>query len=73
MRCAEKPCAVRTGFQLDSGPDRPLQRLPPPEAQDPGLPRRPTSDHYRTRLTHTLEVSPDRAHHRPGPAASTRT
>ncbi len=29
----------------------------------------PEGDLYRTRLTHTLEVSPDRPHHRPGAAA----
>ena len=29
----------------------------------------PKGDHYRTRLTHTLEVSPERQDHRQGPAA----
>ena len=29
----------------------------------------PKGDHYRTRLTHTLEVSPERPDHRQGPAA----
>ena len=30
----------------------------------------PAGDHYRTRLTHTLEVVADRAHHRQGAAAA---
>ena len=36
-------------------PHRALQGVPPPQAQDAGL-RRPEGDHYRTRLTHTLEA-----------------
>ena len=41
-------------------PHRPLEVLPAAEAQDPGL-HRPEGDHYRTRLTHTLETAGSRA------------
>ena len=40
-----------------SGPtDYPFQGLPPAQVQDPGVYFQ-DNDHYRTRLTHTLEVS----------------
>ena len=41
-------------------PHRPRQGVPPVEAQDAGL-HAPEGDHYRTRLTHTLEVARSRA------------
>ena len=53
---SEPPDPVRTGLPAGPRPDPALQVLPAPGPQDPGLPR-PTGDHYRTRITHTLEVS----------------
>ena len=62
---SEEPCDLRTDFQRDR--DRSHSKGSAPEAQNPGLSLR-EGDHYRTRLTHTLEVSPDRPDHRAGPA-----
>ena len=49
-------------------PDRPLEAVPPAEGQDAGL-HRPAGDHYRTRMTHTLETTGDLARRRAGAAA----
>ena len=49
-------CPIRTPYQRDRDKGHPLQRLPAAETQDAGVPS-PEGDHYRTRLTHTLEVS----------------
>ena len=52
----EEPCAIRTLFPARQGQDHPLQIFPQAQIQDSG-PSSSGGDHYRTRLTHTLEVS----------------
>ena len=37
-------------------PDRPLEAVPPAQGEDAGL-HRPGGDHFRTRMTHTLETT----------------
>ena len=64
----EEPCDIRPAYQRDR--DRILhsksfRRL----KHKTQVFLAPEGDHYRTRLTHTLEVVPDRQDHRQGPAA----
>ena len=49
-------CGIRTCFQRDTDRIVYSKAFPPPQAQDPGL-SPAIGDHYRTRMTHTLEVS----------------
>ena len=56
MRAEDDECPLRTPFQRDRDRIVHSQGLPPAQAQDPGL-HRPEGDHFRTRLTHTLEVA----------------
>ena len=63
-----EPCQIRTCYQRDVDRivhSKAFRRL----MHKTQVFLQPEGDHYRTRMTHTLEVGPDLPHHCPGPAA----